>query len=65
MSTDVKKGHQSASNPIGQELAELRRLWNQASEQVRAAFLDEIPAEWLNASIIRHMSRRIRKMPVD
>jgi hypothetical protein len=64
MATDDKQGHQ-AGKPLGPELAELRRLWNQASEQVRAAFLDEIPVEWLNASIIRHMSRKIRKMPVE
>jgi hypothetical protein len=51
----------SAGVTRGSELGELRRLWNQAPEQVRAAFLDEIPVEWLNAAIIRYTSRKTRK----
>jgi hypothetical protein len=49
----------------GSELDQLRRLWNQASEQVKASFLDEIPVEWLNAAIIRYTSRKTRKAQRD
>ena len=41
------------------------RWWDEASEAARVAFLDSLPVEWLNASLIRRRSRAMQKRPVQ